>query len=135
MSYTVEALFGLIIWSIVLVTIMFIVRMIAVSKGKRINDFSITGDDLGGFGHRITRAYGNSIENLAISASLLLYAIATGQTAVTNVLAFWLLFARIAQSLVHIVSTSPGMVYLRATLFCAQIVIFLIWIWRFWHAA
>ena len=50
-----------------------------------------------------------------------------GRLAVTDPLAMWVLYARIGQSLTHIVSTSIPAVQLRATLFFAQIVIYLWW--------
>jgi hypothetical protein len=42
----------------------------------------------------------------------------------------WVLYARIGQSLTHIVSTSVPAVMLRATLFFAQILIYLWWVIR-----
>ncbi|HBS36295.1 MAG TPA: MAPEG family protein, partial [Parvularcula sp.] len=63
-------------------------------------------DDVEGFGRRLTRAHANCYENLPLAGAVLLYAIATNQTAVTDPLAMIFLGARLAQSLTHLASTS-----------------------------
>lgn len=134
MSNTSFALVGLAGWAIVLTFLLVFVRMSAVREGHALNTFDPEGKDLSGFRYRATRAHGNTLENLAILASLLLYAIATNQTAITEGLACWVLYARVGQSIVHMISTSVPFVMIRATLFGAQMVIGLIWAWAFWQA-
>jgi uncharacterized MAPEG superfamily protein len=134
MSNTGYALIGLASWAIILSFMLVTVRVTAVQGGKGLNTFDPTGKDMQGFGYRVTRAHGNALENLAILASFLLYAIATGQTAITEALACWVLYARIGQSVVHIISTSVPFVMMRATLFSVQLIICLYWAWLFWHA-
>ena len=135
MTATTCALLGFIAWSILLTLALIGVRAAATLKGKALNTFSATGADLDDFGLRVTRAHGNSVENLAIVACLLLYAISTDQTAITNGLAAVVFGARVVQSVVHIVSGSVPAVVLRATAFTVQNVISLMWIWQFYHAA
>jgi hypothetical protein len=135
MTATSCALLGFIAWSILLTLALIGVRTAATLKGKALNTFSATGADLDDFGLRVTRAHGNSVENLAIVACLLLYAISTDQTAITNGLAAVVFGARVVQSVVHIASGSVPAVVLRATAFTVQNVIGLMWIWQFYHAA
>ncbi|MGD9601007.1 MAG: MAPEG family protein [Gammaproteobacteria bacterium] len=134
MSNTGFALIGLACWAILLSFMLVGVRVTASQGGKALNSFDPTGKDMAGFGYRVTRAHGNTLENLAIFVALLLYALATGQTPVTEGLACWLLYARVGQSVVHMISTSVPFVLLRATFFSVQLVICLVWAWRFWHA-
>jgi hypothetical protein len=56
-----------------------------------------------------------------------LAAVVAGQTAVTDPLAIPLLGLRIAQSVVHLASTSVPFVMIRATLFTGQVLIVLWW--------
>jgi uncharacterized MAPEG superfamily protein len=135
MNNTGTALIGLAVWAVVLTFLLVGVRMRAISGGKAMNTFDPEGKDMSGFSYRATRAHGNILENLAIFAALLLYAIATQRTAITDGLAMWLLYARIGQSVVHMISTSPPMVMVRATLFSVQMLISLWWAWQFMHAA
>lgn len=134
MSATACTLLGFVVWSIVMTFILLGVRFGAMRQGKPLNSFSAEGTDVGALGLRVTRAHANSLENLAIIASLLLYAIATDQTAVTDGLAAIVLGARVVQSVVHMVSTSVPAVLVRATAFAVQMVIALIWAWGFWQA-
>ena len=134
MSNTASTLIGLFSWAIVLSFVLVNFRLISIMGGKALNSFDPTGKDMSGFGYRITRAHGNTLENLAILIAPLLYAIATGQTAITEGLACWMLYARIGQSVVHIISTSIPAVVIRGTLLTVQLVIALIWAWKFWHA-
>ena len=133
MSNTAFTVIGLITWSVLLSFMLVNVRLIALRDGRPLNSFDPAGRDLQNFGYRVTRAHANSLDNLAIPVGLLLYAIATEQTAITEGLASWVLFARIAQSTVHMISTSVPMVLARATFFSAQLIICVIWAWRFWQ--
>lgn len=134
MNNTGFALVGLAAWAIALTFLLVVVRSMALRDGRAMNAFDPAGKDMTGFGYRATRALGNTLENLAILASLLLYALVTEQTAVTEGLACWVLYARIGQSVVHMISTSVPFVMIRATLFGAQMVIGLIWAWQFLQA-
>jgi hypothetical protein len=49
-------------------------------------------------------------------------------------LACRVLYSRIGQSVVHTLSTGKPMVLARGTLFSVQLVIVVIWLWKFWHA-
>ncbi len=135
MSTTACAVLGLATWAIVMTVILLVVRMSASMKdGKKLNSFEHEGRDMQPFGYRVTRAHGNTIENLAIPASFLLYSLVTSQTAITDGMAAWVLWSRVGQSVVHMISTSVPMVLVRATLFTIQTTVCAIWAWKFFHA-
>jgi uncharacterized MAPEG superfamily protein len=99
-------------------------------EGKPLNTFRPDGTDLDPLGQRWTRAHLNCLELLPVAAAVILAAAVAGRTAVTDPLAPWLLAARVAQSTVHLISTSVPMVLIRATLFAVQLVILASWLWR-----
>ena len=98
--------------------------------GKAANSFRPDGRDLPGFGERLSRVHANCFENIPLHMAVLLYAVATGQTGVTDGGATTLLYARMAQSLVHATSTSVPAVYLRFVLFALQNGLVVWWIWQ-----
>jgi uncharacterized MAPEG superfamily protein len=104
--------------------------LFASRAGKAINSFSPDGTDVGGFGQRLTRAHLNCVEFLPAAGAVILAAAVAGRGAVTDPLAMPLLYARIAQSAVHVISTSVPMVMIRATLLVVQIAIVASWIFR-----
>lgn len=129
MTATATALLGYVAWTILLVTMLASVRTLAVqTAGRAANSFSPSGEDLEGFGRRLTRAHANCYENLPIAGAVLLYAIATGQTALTDPLAPIFLAARLLQSIVHMASTSNNAVLVRFILYIVQMVILVWWL-------
>jgi hypothetical protein len=134
MSPSAFALLGFAAWSLVLVGVLAVYRSALVKAGKKAsNGFDPSGEDLEGFGRRVTRAHANCYENLPVAGVVLLYAIATSRTAVTDPLAYVFIALRVAQSLVHLVSTSRPAVLLRFTFFVAQIAILTYWLLRFFQ--
>ena len=132
MSASAICLFGLIAWTILLALLLISARFPKILGGEFL--FAQDGSDIGGFVQRVTRAHGNSLEWLTIPAALILYGIATGQSAVTDGLAMVVLGARLAQSIAHILSISFPAVMVRATLFTVQLVIWVMWTWSFYSA-
>lgn len=124
-------LIGLISWSIALTFMLLGVRGAAMMKGHAFAGFAQDGGDLGGFAERVTRAHGNSLEWLVVSAALLVYALGTGRTEVTDGLAMWVLYARVIQSIVHMGSVSTPAIAVRGTMLTVQIVIWIIWMVNF----
>lgn len=104
---------------------------VALSGKKKPNEFLPTGEDLGPFSRRLVRAHANMYEFFPVFGGLLLFALATGQTGITNGLALWFLIARVAQTLVHIASTNIMAVQLRFALFLAQFFIGAYWVLKF----
>ncbi len=123
------ALLGLVAWSLLLVFLLVNLRGIKVLGGsKAVNAFNADGSDVPGFGQRLTRAHANCLENLPGQATVLLFAMFAGQTALTDPLALCLLAARIVQSLIHLLSTAPLFVWLRFVSYLAQLVILAWWL-------
>jgi uncharacterized MAPEG superfamily protein len=134
MTPSAVALLGFSGWTILLVGMLGLFRTGLVFGGKkRANEFRASGEDLQGFGQRLTRAHANCYENLPVAGAVLLYAISTGQTAITDDLAMAFLGARLLQSLTHIISTASPAVLLRFAFFGAQMAILTIWILRLAH--
>jgi uncharacterized MAPEG superfamily protein len=94
------------------------------------NGFTPDNSGLSPFMQRLARAHANCIEGLPIFGGLLAIAIMTSQTGITDPLAFWLLGARIVQSIIHLVSTSAIAVSLRFVAFAIQMAIGVYWAWR-----
>lgn len=131
MSATVISLGGYIAWTTLLVLLLIGHRSMAVAKGeKAANEFKATGDDVSETGQRLTRAQANCVESFPIIGGTLLFALATGQSDVTNGLALVILGARVAQSIVHIISTSVIAVQIRLVCFIAQLGICLFWLYQ-----
>ncbi|MBI1365870.1 MAG: MAPEG family protein [Alphaproteobacteria bacterium] len=134
MTATACALLGFASWTIFLLLLLAIYRTSAVMTGKKkANAFSPLGDDVSGYPQRLTRAHANCYENLPIAGVILLYAIATSQTAITDGLAYYFLGARILQSLTHLASTSANAVTVRFAFFVVQVAIEIYWLLALFH--
>ena len=131
-SPTAVALLGLAAWMLVLLFVMVNQRGLLVLSGKmRVNAFAPDGSNTPeGFGRRLVRAHANCVENLPLLFAVLLYALATGNTAITDGLAVLLLAARVFQSVMHLISTSPIFVWLRFAGFLVQLMIVAWWLLR-----
>lgn len=129
MSPSVLALVGYVAWTILLVTTIVFYRTVLVLKKERAaNDFLPSGEDVSPFSNRLCRAHANCYENLAIFAALILLALVTDNAGITDSLARWVLVARVAQSTVHLISTSEIAVSLRAALLLVQLGIEAYWV-------
>jgi len=128
MTTTLTALLGFAAWFVLLSIVLGFYRVGIVLAGqKAANTFAVDGSDLAGIGPRLTRARDNCYESLPVFAAIALVAHLSGRSQVTDPLAMWVLYARIGQSLTHIVSTSVPFVLVRANLFFAQMLIYAWW--------
>src|SRR5690349_22061886 len=108
MSNTAYALTGFVSWALFLLVLMETIRTkLVVTKEVAANSFTPDNSGLSPFRQRLARAHANCVEGLPIFGGLLAIAIMTARTGITDALAFWLLGARIVQSTIHLVSTSP----------------------------
>lgn len=131
LSASAVALLGLVAWTLLLVFLLVNLRGLLVMSGRMaVNAFAADGSNTPGLGQRLARAHANCVENVPLFAAALLYAMVTGQTQITDPLAPLLLGARIFQSLMHMISTSPLFVWLRFAGFLAQLVILAWWLLR-----
>ena len=122
------ALTGFITWALLLLVLMEIIRSQLVLRGKvRANRFTPDNAGPSPFMQRLARAHANCVESLPVFGGLLIVAIATHRTAITDPLAYVLLGARLVQSLVHLASVSEAAVRLRFSAFAVQMAIGVYW--------
>lgn len=130
-SPTAQALTGFIAWTLALLLLMEVIRSWLVTSGQvKANAFAVDNAGLSPFMQRLARAHANCLEGLPIFGGLMLVALVTGRSAVTDPLAMVLLGARIVQSCIHLASLSPTAVTLRFSAFAVQMGIGVWWAWR-----
>jgi uncharacterized MAPEG superfamily protein len=117
-------------WALLLLILMEALRTRLVISGAVTGpQFRPDNANLSPFMQRLARAQANCIEGLPIFGGLLIVALVTDRSGVTNGLAPWLLLARIIQSLVHIASISDVAVAIRFLAFSVQMAIAAYWCW------
>lgn len=136
MGASLAALTLLIAWALVLLLVMEAVRTwMVLARGFPPNQFQPDNANLSPFMQRLARAHANCIEGLPIFGGLLLVAVASSRGDLTDALAPWLVVARVAQSSIHLWSTSVLAVNARFTCFAAQLAIAVVWTFRLLLAA
>ena len=133
LSPSAIALLGLVAWPLLLMFLIINQRGLLVLGGRmKVNAFAPDGSNTpSAFGQRLVRSHANCLENLPLQAALLLYAMASAQTDITEPLALLLLGARLFQSLMHLISTNPLFVWLRFAAFFVQLAILAWWLLQF----
>jgi len=130
MSTSALVLTLFIAWTLFLLVLMEGIRSYLVVSGRaKSNEFKPDNANLSPFLQRLARAHANCIESLPVIGGVLLVAIVTSRTGLTDALAPWLLFARIAQSITHLVSLSVFAVNARFFFFAVQLAIAVYWTW------
>jgi len=123
------ALLGYVSWFLALLLIIEIFRAyLVLITGRVANNFLADGSDVSPFINRLSRTHANCYESFPFIGGILLYAIASDTTEVTNALALWLVGARLGQSGIHLISSSPVFTQIRFLFFIAQIVIAVYWV-------
>ena len=129
MTATLQALLGFIAWTLCLLVLMEAIRSwLDLSGTVPANGFTPDNANLSPFMQRLARAHANCLEGLPLFGGLMLVAVVAGRATVTDPLAWVLLGARIVQSLIHLVSTSPAAVTARFTAFAVQVAIAVYWV-------
>jgi uncharacterized MAPEG superfamily protein len=77
---------------------------------------------------RLARAHANCIEGLPVFGGILVIAVLSNKTVVTDPLAYVLLGARIVQSSIHLASLTSAAVTARFTAFAVQVAIAVYWV-------
>jgi uncharacterized MAPEG superfamily protein len=122
------ALTGFITWALLLLVLMEVMRSQLVLRRKvPANGFTPDNAGLSPFMQRLARAHANCVESLPVFGGLLLVAIATNRTPITDSLAYLFLGSRVFQSAVHLASLTPTAVMIRFTAFAVQMAIGLYW--------
>lgn len=131
MTNTALALVLFIAWTLVLLILMEAIRSWLVVTGKvPSNGFRPDNDNLAPFMQRLARAHLNCIEGLPVLGGLMIAALLTSKTGITDSLALWLVAARVVQSTIHLASTGNMAVNARFAAFAVQMVIAAIWTWK-----
>jgi hypothetical protein len=121
-------LVGLTLWTLILLILMEALRTrYVVTKAVAANQFRPDNANLSLFMQRLARAHANCVESVPIFGILLIAALLTNRAGITNVLAPWLLAARVIQSCVHLASLSVAAVNVRFVAFAVQIAIAVYW--------
>ena len=132
MSNTQCALLGLASWHVIVLFLLAGFRLYtSITQKKPANTFAPDGSDVPGFGQRLVRVHANCYENIPLYLAVLLFAMVSNQTAVTDPSAMILLGARVGQSVVHMISTSVPAVLLRFALFLVQVLTVVCWLYQF----
>lgn len=128
MTPTLAALTGFIAWTLFLLVVMEAIRSrMVVTKEVPANGFRPDNSNLSPFMQRLARAHANCLEGLPIFGGLMLVAVVSGKSSLTDPLAFALLGARIVQSSIHLASLSSAAVTLRFSAFAVQMGIGAYW--------
>ncbi|NGY05429.1 MAPEG family protein [Solimonas terrae] len=124
------ALIGFTAWTLALVMFIVLWRGIEILRGKPANSWGRdTAIPVPGLVRRAEHAHLNALENLPIFAVIVLAAAALGKTAAVEATACWVLYTRIAQSLIHLIGVSPLLVLGRATFYFVQLGLFIYMLW------
>ena len=128
MSPTLLALLGFLSWTLVLLVLMEAIRSkLVLTKEVQANSFSPDNAGLSPFMQRLARAHANCLEGLPLFGGFMILAVVAGKANITDPLAYALLAARIVQSTIHLVSTSPFAVTARFAAFAVQLGIAVFW--------
>ena len=122
----IQALLGFAAWTLLLIAGVFLYRGMRFLTGTPINHWprgNKPADDAP-FVKRLEDAHANCLENLPVFAVIVLVAAALGRLADIQALAPWVLYARIGQSLAHLSGTGPVNVFVRESLWSAQLALF-----------
>lgn len=124
----IHALLGFTGWTMLLVAVVFAYRGVRLLGGTPINSWgrgAKTTEDPA-FMKRVEDAHANALENLPLFAAIVLSAAAMGKLDAVNMLAPYVLYARVGQSLVHLSGTNQLQVLVRATFWGAQLILFFV---------
>ncbi len=78
---------------------------------------------------RAKHAHLNCLENLPVFAAIVLAAVALGKSPVVDQVAAFVLYARLAQSAVHLIGVNHWLVFIRANFLVIQAALFAYMIW------
>jgi uncharacterized MAPEG superfamily protein len=126
---SMQALLGFTAWTLLLVLIVFSWRGVAILLQGRKADSWTRGQQTAEdptLVRRIEHAHANCLENLPLFAVIVLAAAAMNKSAVTDHWAMYVLYARVAQSVTHMIGISHWLVMLRATFWSVQLALFVV---------
>lgn len=125
------AVLGFALWTLVLVFVSVNWRVVEVLRGKSMNSWGRDdGIAVPAIVKRMQHAHLNCLENLPIFAILVFAAYFMGKQPAVDGLACYVLYARLAQSIIHLIGTSAALVFVRATFYVIQVLIFFYMFWE-----
>ncbi|MBL6751397.1 MAG: MAPEG family protein [Nevskia sp.] len=125
-----QALVGFAAWTLLLVLIVVGWRVAKVLTGVPINSWTRGKEAVKpGLVVRAEHAHLNSLENLPLFAVAVLVAAATGKAALADSVGAYVLYARVAQSVTHLIGTSQPLVMVRATFWTIQVALIAYLFW------
>lgn len=129
-NMSLNVLVGLTAWTLFLLILMEALRSrLILTKAVAANELKPDNSNLSPFMQRLARAHANCVESLPIFGILIIAALLTNRTSITNPLAPWLFAARLVQSSAHLASLSIPAVWVRFIAFAVQIAIAVYWSW------
>ena len=122
-----QALLGFAAWTVLLVTGVFLYRGVRFVTGTPINNWprSAKPANDAALVKRMEDAHANCLENLPVFAVIVLAAAAIGRLESIAALAPFVLYARIGQSIVHLIGVGKAHVLVRATFWSVQLGLFI----------
>ncbi len=122
-----QALLGFAAWTVLLVTGVFLYRGLRFVTGTPINNWprSAKPANDAALVKRMEDAHANCLENLPVFAVIVLAAAAMGRLESIAMLAPFVLYARIGQSIVHLIGVGKVHVLVRATFWSVQLGLFI----------
>lgn len=137
MSASLAGLLGFTSWALLLVFGVLLYRTAVVFMGRKKANSWGRGlpppADEPGLVTRMGHAHQNTLEGLPVFAAIILVATLAGKLGVTDSVAMWVLYARIAQSVTHLIGTSHWLVFIRANFFAVQLLLYAYMIWGMIH--
>lgn len=136
MNVSAVALVGFAAWTVALVGVLLLYRTALVFTGRTAANSWMRGTvnpTDPAIIVRVQHAHQNCLETLPVFAALIAAAASAGRIDVTNGVAMWVLYARIAQSVTHLISTSHWFVMVRATFFSIQLALLAYMAWGLLH--
>jgi uncharacterized MAPEG superfamily protein len=128
MTPTALAFTGFVSWALGLLVLMEVLRArLVATKAVPANGFVPDNSNLSPFMQRLARAHANCVESLPVFGGLMLIALVAGKSAITDPLAYYLLGARVVQSLIHLSSLTARAVTFRFAAFAVQLAIAVDW--------
>ena len=119
----IDALLAYASWTLLLIAAVFLYRGLRFMQGTPINHWprgAKTSDDAP-LVKRIEDAHANCMENLPIFAIIVLAAAAMNKAELIVPFAAWVFYARVAQSVAHLLGVSKGLVFVRANFWVIQL--------------
>lgn len=132
MNPTLNALLGFAGWTVLLVATAVTYRSAMVlARRRRANDWGrgTTPEEEPPLMVRLRDAHFNSAENLPVFAAIVAVAVGADKLEATDPVAMYVLAARIAQSLTHLLGTTHFHVLVRANFFFVQLGLYAYMIW------